>query len=286
MSDGARAATSEELLERLARANLQSQRCDLHIHTTMSDGSDTFAEVLVQAAKSDIELIAFTNHDTTAGLDEAIDMASTYKVEVIGGIEISAWDYLRERKVHILGYGLTSKSPAIEAFCAQLLKRRNYNSQWQLDQLIQAGYAIDIDLVQAYTKAGTALYKQHIMAALIDEPYDSDAYQQLYHSLFKGSGICVQDISYVDARDAVRAITKDNGVAVLAHPGQQGNYDLVEELVSYGLRGIEKYHHDHGSNDWETCDHLAERYNLICTGGSDYHGRFGRVKRLGFEIAE
>ena len=285
MSASEHTTTTEELLSRLSCAGQQSLKCDLHVHTTMSDGSDSFAEVLVQAVKDNIKLVAFTNHDTTAGLDEAINMTSTYKVEIIGGIEISAWDVLRGRKVHILGYGLTSKSPAIEALCAPVLKRRDDNSRWQLDQLVTAGFDIDTDMIPVYAQTGTALYKQHIMAALTKEPYDSSEYQQLYRSLFKGSGICVRDIDYVDARDAVSAIIKDNGVAALAHPGQLQSYDLVSELVDCGLQGIEKYHHDHEPDDWKICDELAERYNLICTGGSDYHGHFGRVKELGFKTS-
>ena len=132
--------------------------------------------------------------------------------------------------------------------------------------------------------ASTALYKQHIMAALTDEPYVSAAYRALYRSLFKNGGICDRDIAYVDARDAVTAIVEDGGLAVLAHPGQLDSYDMVPALAECGLGGIERFHPDHTPIDHARCANVAERYGLICTGGSDYHGRFGGIPYLGFRI--
>lgn len=278
----ARAAATEAMLRFLEDAAASGARSDLHVHTTVSDGSDAFAEALAQAKERGISHVAFTNHDTTAGLDEAIALGADFGIEVIGGVEISAWDSRRKRKVHVLGYGLACESPAVDALCAPLLARRNENTQWQLDRLLEAGHQVDVDRVHALALASTALYKQHIMAALTDELYASDAYQDLYRSLFKGDGICACDIEYVDALDAVRAVVEDGGVAVLAHPGQLDSYDLVGDLAECGLRGIEKHHPDHGPRDWEMCDSLAERYGLVRTGGSDYHGRFGRIPHIGF----
>ena len=122
------------------------------------------------------------------------------------------------------------------------------------------------------------------MAALTDEPYSSAAYRTLYRSLFKDGGICDRDIDYVDARDAVRAVVEDGGLAVLAHPGQLDSYDVVPELAACGLGGIERFHPDHAPADCERCACLAERFDLACTSGSDYHGRFGGVPYLGYRI--
>lgn len=279
--------TRTETLLRSFEAVDPSQICvDLHVHTTVSDGSDTFAEVLSQAKEQGITHLAFTNHDTTAGLDEAITLGAVFGIEVIGGVEISAWDSEHERKVHILGYGLTTESPAVEKLCIPLLKRRDVTTRWQLDRLLGKEYPIDEDKIQAYASASEALYKQHLMAELTDEPYGSEIYQNLYRLLFKGNGLCARDIEYVDARDAVRAIVSDDGVAVLAHPGQLDSYAPVENLVDCGLCGIEKYHPDHGPEDWARCDMLADRFNLVRTAGSDYHGRFGRIPHVGYCVED
>lgn len=257
---------------------------DFHVHTTMSDGSNTFEEALQQACARGIARIAFTNHDTTVGLGEASLLASRYNIEVVGGIEVSAWDARRQRKVHILGLGVHEGAPALAALCNPLLERRRANSLWQLDRLIESGYDVDIEYALALGRASTCLYKQHLMGALTREPYSSPVYRRLYRSLFKGGGICDRDITYVDAHDAVAAIVKDGGLAVLAHPGQLDSYDLVPSLVACGLGGIECHHPDHTPADRARCVDLAEHYQLICTSGSDYHGRFGSIPYLGYRI--
>lgn len=259
---------------------------DLHVHTTMSDGSDTFEEVLDQACQRGIRRIAFTNHDTTRGLDEAVQLGENCGVEVVGGIEVSAYDFQRARKVHVLGLGLHEDAPALKALCVPLLERRNANSLWQLDRLQEAGYRVDVNRALTLGSKSTCLYKQHLMAALTDEPFPSAAYRALYRRLFKDGGICDRDIAYVDARDAVAAIVEDGGLAVLAHPGQLDSYDIVPELVACGLGGIERFHPDHAPVDHQRCAELAERFHLVCTGGSDYHGRFGNIPYVGFRIPE
>lgn len=266
-------------------AHGSSGAVDLHVHSTMSDGSDTFRQVLEQARSRGIARLAFTNHDTTAGLSEARELGELLGVEVVGGIEVSAYDFERRRKVHVLGLGLEEGAPALAALCGPLLERRHANSLWQLDRLVEAGYDIDVEHALALGRASTCLYKQHLMAALTAEPYPSVAYRTLYRSLFKDGGICDRDISYVDARDAVRAIVEDGGLAVLAHPGQLDSYDLVPALVACGLGGIERLHPDHSPADRQRCAEFAQRFGLVCTGGSDYHGRFGSIPHVGFRVA-
>lgn len=254
---------------------------DLHSHSTISDGSFTAEELLQQAADGHITHLAITNHDTTFGIDAIQRAAVHYPVRYIGGIEISAYDFKRNRKVHVLGLGVKEQSPAIKELCDPVLKRRSENTQWQQERLERCGYVLNTEVLHRLRKASTGFYKQHLMAALTSAPYTSSAYQQLYRKLFKGNGICHRDITYVDMGDAVRAITEDGGVAVLAHPGQLDSYDVVPELVDAGLWGIEKYHPDHTIDDWHHVDCLAQRYGLACTGGSDFHGAFGDVPKLG-----
>ncbi len=149
---------------------------------------------------------------------------------------------------------------------------------------MEAGYEVDVERALELGRASTCLYKQHLMAALTSEPYPSAAYRTLYRSLFKNGGICDRDIDYVDARDAVRVVVEDGGLAVLAHPGQLDSYDLLPDLVECGLGGIERFHPDHTLADHARCAELAVRYRLVCTGGSDYHGKFGRVPHVGFRV--
>ena len=251
---------------------------DLHIHTTVSDGSEDFEQVLRQASKLGLTHVAFTNHDTLAGLSEAFRLQARFGLQVIGGIEISAWHQASERKVHILGYGFTSeRAPAIAELCEPLLQRRRANTLWQLEQLERQGFKPNRQAIARLAAQSTSLYKQHLMAVLTTSPYGSREYRELYRHLFAAGGICAQDIVYVDARDAVCAIREAGGVAVLAHPGQQGVYDLVPMLVDAGLAGIEKYHPAHKQRDWQLAQELALSHGLFCTGGSDYHGAYGET---------
>lgn len=269
-----RSAQTEALLH-LLDAHRDEMPSNLHIHSTVSDGSHGFAQILEKASTQDYLYVAFTNHDTTARLDEAILLGSEFDIGVLGGVEISAWDKKNNCKAHILGYGLFEDSQAVETLCAPTRKARNDQSMKALKAIEDAGYDIDSDLALSLARESGVLYKQHIMAAMTKAPFSSNEYQSLYKELFKGDGIAAGDIEYVDACDAVHAIVADGGVAVLAHPGQYGNYDLVPDLVDCGLRGIERRHPLHSEKDMEHCEQIAEKYGLFCTGGTDYHGRFG-----------
>ncbi|MDR1088641.1 MAG: PHP domain-containing protein [Coriobacteriales bacterium] len=255
---------------------------DLHIHTTISDGSESFEQVLRQASQLGIGQLAFTNHDTLRGLSDAFELGERFGIAVIGGVELSAWDSNAHTKVHVLGLGLASEyAPAISELCEPLLERRRANARWQIEQLRRAGMAFDPGIIERLAAESTSIYSQHIMAALTRAPYTSRVYNELYRMLFKGKGICARDISYLDPVDAVRAIKESGALAILAHPGRYQNFELVPTLVAAGLDGIEKYHPDHGPLEWYRAQLLADRFGLICTGGSDYHGSFGESPGLG-----
>ena len=253
----------------------QSVKADLHVHTTVSDGSDSFEQILTLATGQGLTHLAFTDHDTLVGLDRALALQQYTAIKIIGGIEISAWDKQLGTKVHVLGLGFSSSdAPAIRALCEPLLMRRLENTFWQLEQLIKNWVLFDLELIESYAALSSCLYKQHLMAAITDAPFGSSLYDAMYNQLFKNGGICDRDIAYVDAAEAVAAIKADGGLAVLAHAGQQKNYDVVPRLKSVGLDGIEKYHPDHGETEWQIIDQLASEYALFQTGGSDYHGSF------------
>lgn len=253
----------------------ENMKGDLHIHSTISDGSYTFKEIIDMASERRLTHISFTNHDTVEGIKEAQEYGKLKGVEVIPGIEISAYDFKRKRKVHILGYNFNPEAPNIKKLCSPLLEKRNENSLWQAKTLIEHGYNIDSFYLNEKCRESGVLYKQHIMQALIKEGYTDKIYSPLYRKLFKNNGICDRDITYIDAFDAVRAVKEDKGIAVLAHPGQLNSYEIAEELICYGLDGIELNHPSHTQEDLIKIKNIAEKYVLILTGGSDFHGRYG-----------
>ena len=257
-------------------------RIDLHVHTTISDSSLSTKEMLLLAKERGLTHVAITNHDTVVGLKEAIEFGKTIGVEVIPGIEISAYDFKRQKKTHILGYHFNLEAPHIKALVDSVNTRRDANTKWQVEQLIQAGYNLTMDEVAQKAKDSTAWYKQHIFDVLMGKGYD----RQELKILFQKGGLCDRVITYVDAEEAVKAIKADGGVAVMAHPGQSKTYDLIPDLVAVGLDGIEKYHPDHDEHDYEMIDQLTKKYQLIQTTGSDFHHTYGPNRPFGQLVME
>ena len=231
--------------------------------------------VIKKAKKAGVTAISFVDHDTVAGWPEQQRIAEAHGIEAIPGIEISAYDFKRQRKVHILGYHFIPEALAITSLCRGLLELRHSHSLWQMDRIKRAGFHLDAEAVIESAKPSATVYKQHIMQQLTDAHYTSEEYKFLYKSLFKGKGVAAGDIDYVDAADAVRAIVADGGLAVVAHPGQLDSYELIPELLEAGLGGIERNHFDHSAEDCRKVEELARQYGLVMTGGSDYHGAFG-----------
>lgn len=246
-------------------------RADLHVHSTLSDGSNDMQSIFAQAAQRGLTHIALTEHDTAAGFDRARELGRRFGVTAIAGVEFSAWDYARGVRAHILGYGMRDMEP-IEELGQPLLRRRHHNSLRQIEVLRQLGYELDTDPILA--KGSGVIYKQHIMHAMVEKGYAESIGGDTFRRLFKLGGPCDFDIEYLDAQDAIAAVRAAGGIAALAHPGQQGNFESVRGLVAAGLQALELYHHANGMVDRDRIAELAHAHGLLLTGGSDHHGLY------------
>ena len=243
-------------------------KADLHIHSTFSDGSTDLADIINIATSIGLDAIAITDHDTVEHFDK---IPIIKKLRVFAGIEISAAHRKTKVKAHILGYGI-SKPEIVAALTLPLLEARNRNSKMQIDILTSHGYKFDKNIPA--TAGGKYIYKQHIMDWLVKTSQTKEIYGDFYYKTFKNGGICDFKIDYIDACDAVIAIKESGGLAVLAHPGQQQNYDQIPELVELGLDGLELNHRSNSKADMAIIRDCAKRYSLFLTGGSDFHGRY------------
>jgi phosphoribosyl 1,2-cyclic phosphate 1,2-diphosphodiesterase len=254
-------------------------KADLHCHTAASDNSYSIHEVVKQAKAAGLTHLAITDHDTTAGIQEALIYGELYQLQIIPGIEISASDPKRDRRAHILGLYIDPHHPALDDVCSATLLSRHEASKQMVSIVADMGYNISWELVSSYAMLGTAVYKQHIMHALMDLGYCNEINGELQKKLFsrsaKEAGKALIPLTYPNAEDAIRAIRLAGGVAVLAHPGQLGNFEAIEEWVSFGLQGVEAYHPTHSAADTRLALQLAEKFNLVVTGGADYHGIYG-----------
>ncbi|MFT8708350.1 MAG: PHP domain-containing protein [Sporolactobacillus sp.] len=251
---------------------------DLHCHTSISDNSYSIEDVLNLAKKNKVNRLAITDHDTTFGLKRAIHYGEQVGVEVIPGIEISGYDFSRDRRAHILGLFIVPGHPALETLCRPMRLAREQAAYKMVEKVIRLGYAITWEQAMELAKNGTNVYKQHIMHALIQKGYTKEIYGDLYRELFsRGSETSEQGkayvaVRYLDAAAAIRAIRAAGGVPILAHPGQFDNFSAVPEWVRAGLEGIEVYHPLNNHQSEERAGQLASKYNLVISGGSDFHG--------------
>ncbi|HBW34688.1 PHP domain-containing protein [Desulfosporosinus sp. BICA1-9] len=262
-------------------------KADLHCHSRVSDGSLEIREIVSIAQKIGIKALSIVDHDTVDGLAEAENAGKEYGVSIISGIEISAYDYRRGRKAHVLGF-LMDKPQQVGEVCRPMLIKRQITSEGIVERLSEAGYSITWDFVKKISRGSTNVYKQHIMHALMELGYTSALKADLYKKLFakpkdgNPGGIAYQEIQYIDVFEAVKVIKQAGGVAVLAHPIGYKNMELIPELIDAGLDGLEAWHPSHDDAAVNLIMSEAEKYGLILTGGSDFHGMYeGKPNLLG-----
>lgn len=243
-------------------------KVDMHIHSTISDGSYTMEEIVEMAEKKKLDAIVITDHDT---LSHAQKLPESNKVKVMAGIEVSAYDYDKDYRVHVLGYGIQNPD-IVEKVVHPTLEARHANSLRQIEILNRQGFGIDIDRIKKAD--GKYIYKQHIMDWLVNKGQVKELFGEFYYRTFKNNGMCHFDIEYINPLTAIRAIKDAGGYAVLAHSGQQQNFELIPQLVNAGLDGLEINHHANVEKDKVIIREYADKYNLFLTGGSDCHGKY------------
>ncbi|MFP4457066.1 MAG: PHP domain-containing protein [Clostridia bacterium] len=247
-------------------------KADLHVHTNISDCNLSPEEVIKEAVKNDLKAISLTDHDTLESLKVSPLLEKYYDIEIVPGLEISAYDYELNRKCHILGYYVKPNKEIFD-FTQQILKKRHNNSLKQIENLKKHGYKITIE--EVLKVSGETIYKQHIMHILIKKGYAREVIGAKYYELFKNDGICSQSIKYPSMIDAIILIKNAGGLPVLAHPTLYGNLPSVSKMVEAGLMGIEGSYPTLMKNDFKIIKEIANKYGLIITGGSDYHGFYG-----------
>ena len=252
-------------------------KADLHCHTTLSDGSLGIEEVIAQAKRNSIDCLAITDHDCLSSLSRSGVLGKRYGIDVIPAVEFSAFDGERNNKAHILCY-MPKKPDRLEGLCLRTTEYRKQRGKNMALKVVEK-YAITLDHIIKYASGSKAIYKCHIMHALMDYGYATELYGSLYHETFNMSdGLCAEEVKketseYPEVRFVLQMIHSAGGIAVLAHPRVYDNFSLLEELAQKGeIDGVEVWHRSLKGNDEKTLLGIAEEHNLITTGGSDFHG--------------
>lgn len=252
-------------------------RGDLHCHTNFSDGSLSIYEAAQLAEREGMQYLAITDHDTIDTFDEIDLIQPKLSVTLIKGVELSAYDYKRHRKVHILCYMPLLKKD-IKNHCERLCKERKDHAIRMID-MVARKYSITYHDVFHYARHCPSIYKQHIMHALADRGYTNSIFGELYDKLFDPkTGSCYLSCPAPDVYDVLDMVKNSGGIAVFAHPAVYNSYDLVVELCEQGLiDGIEVAHTRNKPGDKLKLTKLANKYGLLKTGGSDFHGMYSSL---------
>lgn len=246
---------------------------DLHTHSTASDGQYTPSELVKLAKDQGIEVLALTDHDTIAGVDEAVSAGEARGLQVIRGVELSAKEY---HGFHILGYGFRNGDTELSKLCEQLRAGRDNRKYRIIDFLREKG--VDIDLTEVEELAGgMVIARPHFARILVKHGYVSTNREAFDRYLDTEEFRKKVRRFKADSRTCVRAIKSAGGKVSLAHPYQMELPDdelevLVARLKDWGLDAIECYYPKYTPEQQAFYLYLAEKYRLNQTGGSDFHG--------------
>ena len=260
----------------LAAGGAAHEFIDLHTHSTASDGARAPADVVRAAKAAGLSAIALTDHDTLAGLAEAGAEGERLGVRVVKGIELSAVEGHHE--THILGLHL-SRVDEMEHRLVDLRQMRLNRAQRIVERLNAIGIPIRLEAVMKEADGG-AIGRPHVARAMIAGGWVLDLREAFEKYLGNGRSAFVAK-EKLSMADAIGMIRRAGGLAVLAHPAQSGTRDRIAALVSSGLDGIEVLHPSHSWDDSQRLDALAAEFELVRSGGSDWHGAVDGARTLG-----
>ena len=247
---------------------------DLHTHTMLSDGTLGLEELIQVAKKSGVDTIAITDRDTLAGTVRAQIIGKRYNINVITGVELSCWDSVNNRKVHLLCYQPDSPD-RLEGLCMRTSLARKRSSRLMVIKAV-AKYPLTSEFINKNAQGSTNIFKQHIMKALMHIGFADSIFGDTYNELFveKGEKNISVPTKLPDVFEVLEEILGAGGIAVLAHPYHYDDEQFLDSLVEKGLCGVEAWHPQISAEQTEFLLKYAKKHKLLAVGGSDFKGYF------------
>ena len=243
-------------------------RIDLHMHSTASDGVLSPSEVVRLAKERGLTTIALTDHDTTAGWEEAMAVGRELGVEVLGGFEINSETNLGH--IDFLVYGVDANNAALQDFLLTIRDARVGRAKGMLKKLAAMGMSVEWARVQAIAGDASSIARPHIARAMVEAGHVATV-QEAFDKYIDNDGPAYVNRLRLTMSEAIGVIHVAGGLAVLAHPAHSELVHLIPQLVKAGLDGVEAYYPAHTPEQQAELLEIAARYNLVVTGGSDFH---------------
>jgi predicted metal-dependent phosphoesterase TrpH len=258
---------------------------DLHTHSSYSDGSFSPGQLVQLAKDKGLRAIALTDHDTVAGLEEALAAGKELEVEVVPGVEISA--QYPPGTMHILGYYVQPSHPELLRDLEKLQKARAARNPKIIERLQALG--LEISWTEVLNLSGGQVGRPHIAQVLLHRGYVSSINEAFSRYLKKGAIAYVEKFRF-PPDEAIAMIRNAGGLAALAHPftlgvgNPQELASLVRELQTMGLEGMEVFYPEHSGEMTAVYQDIAKGLGLLYTGGSDFHGDLKNGSDLGVGV--
>ncbi len=245
-------------------------QADLHLHSTASDGRLSPAELVQKSVEAGLTIIALTDHDSVNGIVPALETAKTFpNLRVIPGVEIST--NIPKGEMHVLGYFIDYTHPELETTLKKMRNSRQERMQGMIAKLRGLGLSIEWERVKEIAGSST-MGRPHLAQAMLEKGYIPSLKEAFTKYIGWGKPAYVER-DKMTPQEAVELILQANGLPVLAHPLTPNDPEaMVIELKASGLVGIETYYDGYTTEEINRLLSLAQRYGLIATGGSDYHG--------------
>ncbi|HQR50403.1 MAG TPA: 3',5'-nucleoside bisphosphate phosphatase [Methylophilaceae bacterium] len=246
---------------------------DLHSHSVVSDGTLTPSELVEHAAARGVRVLALTDHDDVAGLEEAAEAAVRHGIALVNGVEISVtWN---GRTVHVVGLKISPTHIPLLQGLATIRQGRYQRAEGMAASLEQAGIHGSLDGAHAYATCGI-ISRTHFARFLVQQGYAKDVSAVFKKYLVKGKP-GYQEHRWAALEDAVGWITGSGGIAVLAHPGRYdlGRVNMLKLLAEFrelGGTGVEVVTGSHTPEQYHHFARLSHQFGLLASLGSDYHG--------------
>lgn len=246
---------------------------DLHVHSNASDGTFSPSQVVELAKNAGLDAFALTDHDTTAGVPEALEKGRDLNIEAIPGIEVSS--SFDGTEIHILGLFVNSDDPVLAAMLEKMRISRDRRNEKMLENLAADGISFTKEEICG-DNPDTIITRAHIAHALVAKGICSGMDQAFKKYLQYGDRYCPQK-EHLSPEEVVKTLISNGAFVALAHPfqykfGDKKTEELIAHMADLGMKGLEVYHSSNNKLESMKLQEMAVRHHLLPTGGSDFHG--------------